>query len=139
MCILPLRNSLRGITVRTCKVCGVEKNRTEFYKHGPGQVYLMRDCKECHNEKYGRGEFKKKRRARQLYGISLDDYDRMVESHGGVCALCKKQKPLHIDHCHITGKVRGLLCFNCNAGLGNLGDDPDMLRRGIEYLQAGVV
>ena len=70
----------------------------------------------------------------------------MLEAQGGVCAICEKPerstsrygriKKLAVDHDHDTGAVRGLLCANCNKGIGNLGDDPDILIAGAAYLIA---
>ena len=64
----------------------------------------------------------------------------MLDRQGGVCAICKKKpdegKPLCVDHCHVTGKVRGLLCHKCNMVLAFGNDDPDILRAAIAYLQA---
>jgi len=71
---------------------------------------------------------------RRRYGITGADFDAMVEVQGGTCAVCD-QKPEHVDHDHKTGKVRGILCFNCNQALGNVRDDPDVLRGLIRYLR----
>jgi hypothetical protein len=61
----------------------------------------------------------------QSYGLSLQDYRAMLERQGKVCGICKTPgKPLCVDHCHATGKVRGLLCRDCNLGLGNYKDNP---------------
>lgn len=75
------------------------------------------------------------------YGLSYQEYRALVERQGGVCALCRHEwkgwggkSGLHIDHCHTTGKVRGLLCGDCNTALGRFGDDPMLLRRAAEYL-----
>jgi hypothetical protein len=71
------------------------------------------------------------------YGISVEDYDRMLEEQGGTCYICGRapeNRALDIDHCHKSGKVRGLLCSNHNRALGLLGDDPALLLRSIEYL-----
>lgn len=54
---------------------------------------------------------------------------------GGFCAICQKNEPVHVDHDHVTGVVRGILCFNCNRGLGKLGDDVNLLRRALTYLE----
>lgn len=79
------------------------------------------------------------------YGLTLDQYEEMYEAQGGVCRICKKPetckgnngevKMLAIDHCHDTGKVRGLLCNNCNRAIGLLGDDVDTLLNAVEYLR----
>lgn len=70
------------------------------------------------------------------YGITQEQYDSMLILQGGVCAICK-QKPkssFHLDHCHSTGKVRGILCSNCNMALGLLKDNTTFLQKAIEYL-----
>ena len=70
------------------------------------------------------------------YGIGADDFDRMVVEQGGVCAICGRPDPEHVDHSHETGVVRGILCFNCNGGLGQFRDDVESLRSAVEYLTA---
>ena len=85
-----------------------------------------------------------RRRARLLaeYGISPEQYEKMLASQGGGCALCGQDGStsrggvLHVDHCHTNGHVRGLLCDLCNRGLGLFKDRPDLLRRAAEYLEA---
>ena len=83
---------------------------------------------------------RRKHRLRCIYGISLEEYDAMLDRQGGVCAICKKKpdegKALFVDHCHITGRVRGLLCGKCNSVLAFGNDDPDILRAAIAYLRA---
>ncbi len=79
-----------------------------------------------------------------MYGITPARVDEMFMEQGGVCAICRlpaemlpsgKRKRLNIDHCHLTGKVRGLLCSKCNKGIGQLNDDPDLLRKAVAYLE----
>jgi Autographiviridae endonuclease VII len=83
---------------------------------------------------------RRKHRLRSNYGISLEEYVAMLERQGGVCAICKKKpdkgKPLCVDHCHVTGMVRGLLCHKCNSVLAFGNDDPAILQAAITYLQA---
>lgn len=66
-------------------------------------------------------------------------YDELCRLQGGVCAICgrapKAGKHLHVDHDHETGEVRGLLCFSCNVGIGNFGNDVERLQRAIDYLE----
>ena len=77
-----------------------------------------------------------KRRA-QSHGLSLQDYRAMRERQKNVCGICKTPgKPLCVDHCHATGKVRGLLCRDCNLGLGNYKDNPVFTRAATAYLEA---
>lgn len=79
------------------------------------------------------------------YGLTVERYQEMLAEQGGVCACCKraethvhkksgKLKDLAVDHDHATKKVRGLLCFNCNQGIGRLKDDPALLRAAADYL-----
>lgn len=77
---------------------------------------------------------------RYKYALTLDDYARMLEEQNRKCAICHhhspKEKRLAVDHCHDTGKVRGLLCDRCNRALGLLRECPDVLRAGAEYLKS---
>lgn len=78
------------------------------------------------------------------YGISVVDYEKMLNSQRGVCAICKKKetslfngkvKKLSVDHCHNTNIVRGLLCNSCNRGLGYFIDSVDILKNALIYLK----
>lgn len=74
------------------------------------------------------------------YGLTPEQYQAMETAQGGLCAICKKPptgrwKRLHVDHDHTTGKVRGLLCFCCNAMLGQARDDMNVLQSAMAYLQ----
>lgn len=75
----------------------------------------------------------------KTYGITLDDYNAMFSAQGGKCAICNGTNPsgksLAIDHCHETGKVRALLCINCNIGIGNFKDNTETMLKAIEYLK----
>ena len=80
---------------------------------------------------------------RGAFGIGLAEYGEMLVAQGGVCAIClkfekeernEKKKALAVDHCHDTGKIRGLLCSACNTGIGKFGDNPDVLRAAADYL-----
>lgn len=138
-------------------MCSVLKPIGEFSisrrgKNGP--VYRT-NCKPCNsvratkwfNENRDRAKAnQRKRNLRVLYGITSDDYADMLDAQGGTCAICKQQEPgahgrtgkqfsLSVDHCHQTGRVRGLLCQRCNRAVGLLGDDPALLRNAIEYLE----
>lgn len=74
------------------------------------------------------------------FGMSVGDFDAMLASQGGGCAICGADKPggngqnFHVDHCHATGRVRGILCYGCNVSLGRFGDDVAGLRRALDYL-----
>ena len=73
------------------------------------------------------------------YGINLDQYNSMLLQQNNCCAICQKnqselKQALNVDHCHTTGKVRGLLCENCNRGLGIFKDNTDLLISAVQYL-----
>jgi hypothetical protein len=76
------------------------------------------------------------------YGLTVEQYDAMLEAQGGVCATCGKpcdrRKRLAVDHAHETRKVRGLLCERCNLALGLLGEDPETISRMAEYVRRHV-
>ena len=97
-----------------------------------------------HNWKHGRSktrEYYNEGFMRLKYGVTKEKYQEMLDSQNGVCAVCKTKpdfktwkKRLSIDHCHVTGRVRGLLCDPCNRGIGMLKDDPSILENAIKYL-----
>jgi hypothetical protein len=68
------------------------------------------------------------------YGIDEEAAGKLIEEQGGLCPLCLDAWAVHIDHDHATRRVRGVLCFNCNGGLGRFQDDVVKLGRAIEYL-----
>jgi hypothetical protein len=113
-------------------------SRRQRYAEDPDyrerNIASARRYRASHKEKLS--DFERQRR----YGLSAADYQAMLARQGGRCAACKK-KPgpksrLEVDHCHLTGRVRGLLCTKCNTMLGMGDDDPDRLRAGIAYLEA---
>ena len=73
------------------------------------------------------------------WGLTVEQFDAMVESQGGMCGVCLTDNPgvrsWHVDHCHRTGAIRGLLCSRCNTALGSMQDSPAILRRAAEYLE----
>jgi hypothetical protein len=95
-------------------------------------------------KEYERRRDKEKSRERaweRRYGIARQDYENLLEKQGDSCAICKTTNVgrkghthFHVDHDHLTGKVRGLLCDLCNRGLGYFKDDAYMLRKAAKYL-----
>ena len=77
------------------------------------------------------------------FGINLEEYNKIFQAQSGRCAICHKhqtefKKRLCVEHCHDTNKVRGLLCFDCNTGLGKLGDNLEGLSKAIKYLENSI-
>ena len=118
---------------RECTKCGEEKQLSEFYNRKGGKHGKSSHCITCASSI--REENKDKNNARfrmfyqehgrskllfKKYGITLADYDSMCKLQNGQCKICKKEVNLVVDHCHQTGKVRGLLCAVCNLALGQL-------------------
>lgn len=71
---------------------------------------------------------------KDLYGITLKEYNQRIIKQNGKCLICHKKSKLHIDHNHKTNKIRGLLCERCNPGLGFFNDDVNILKSAINYL-----
>lgn len=120
---------------RVCADCRLKKPLDEFVKNR-GSKYggYMIYCRSCWTNNRTRKAWLKRG-----YGITEAQYDEMVASQDGKCRICrsacKTGQRLSVDHCHKTGKVRGLLCKNCNNAIGLFKDDPELLRRAIEYLE----
>lgn len=74
---------------------------------------------------------------KRKYGLTAEQWHEMHDKQKGCCAICKEvfEFRVHVDHCHDTGKVRSLLCFNCNGGLGNFKDNSNLLTAAIKYLE----
>lgn len=139
--------------MKTCKICGIDKEESLFQKCKGFKDGIRTQCIDCrrvyerasfHKNKHKRVysyEDNKDRKLQKAYGIGYQEYLTMLEIQNGACAICGttdtgNRKAFHVDHCHKTGKVRGLLCGNCNSGIGNLRDDVQLLKRAIQYLES---
>jgi DNA repair exonuclease SbcCD ATPase subunit len=129
--------------MKTCSKCDETKNLADFAKKSRAKDGLRPQCKKCDqayrddNQEAVRDYHYKKR-----YGISLEEYRAKLEEQGGCCAICgtshsehSRMKTLVVDHCHKTGKVRGLLCHGCNVALGAAKEREDVLMACISYLR----
>lgn len=135
------------LVVKFCTSCKVVKPIDGFSRaRGKGSGRASH-CRSCTSKKWKTKSLEQRRDARlqKDYGITHADYVAMLEAAGNVCTICRKPetmktrygkpKPLHIDHCHRTGKVRGILCGSCNTALGYMQDDPERLRAAAQYLE----
>lgn len=139
-----------NVATKTCSACGETKVLEDFYRRGGGKRGAT--CKPCraasqralyarYPERYQ--GYNRLNRYKAL-GLTADVYKQMLAEQEGVCALCGKPPSnesqnsalLHLDHCHATGKIRRLLCHHCNMGLGRFFDDPDLLRKAADYIEA---
>jgi Recombination endonuclease VII len=96
-------------------------------------------CKPCHNTR-SRASREKVGGSRSYhltrrYGITAAEAEHLLRLQRGLCAICKAAPAAHVDHDHATGAVRALLCFNCNGGLGQFKDDPELLHAAAYYVQ----
>lgn len=131
-----LRSTREGVETRhggltkVCSCCNTAKPLTEFYKKD-ASGRLDAKCKSCRIIKD---------REKRL-GVSEEEYRRMYHEQGGRCGICrsrlysKRYKRFAVDHCHTSGKVRGLLCTNCNTAIGLLKDDPVAIQRAAEWVK----
>lgn len=103
-------------------------NDLDEHWYKPQDYVANRERKHKNSPKYNR---------QRLYGISVGQYDQMVNNQKGLCAICNNpetKRKLSVDHDHKTGVIRGLLCTKCNLGLGYFKDDPTQLMKAAEYL-----
>lgn len=121
-----------------CKTCSLDRNRENFRRNGRRKTAERTQYeREWYREK-GRHRFRERK-----YGLSAEDFERMLADQNGTCAICETPAPdeqgrsLHVDHDHATGAVRGLLCSPCNLGIGTFKDDPATLERAANYLRRG--
>jgi hypothetical protein len=127
--------------MKRCPDCGELKPLEDFPRNRNCKDGRHPYCKPCHN---ARGRESKQRlyggtrhyHLKRRYGIGADEFDDLVRQQGGVCLICGRPDPQHVDHDHETGAVRGILCFNCNGGLGQFRDSVDALRAAAAYLDA---
>ena len=101
------------------------------------KAYAEDDGYRARRRLTGNKWYRREERLKQVYGLSLQDYEAMVAQQGGVCRICKTKpaRPLFVDHSHASGRVRGLLCHPCNAALGFMRDDPVIAAAATEYLR----
>jgi hypothetical protein len=130
----------------TCHEC-TKENKRAYYRAKPEHYRALTsayakanpDKLKAYNARTK--EYRRWRVIEKKYGINQKDFDAMFDAQGKCCALCKTPEPnagrfgWQIDHCHDSGKVRGILCHNCNVGLGNLRHNPRLMRTAAEYIE----
>jgi hypothetical protein len=139
--------------MKTCKICKKQKSLDEFYETKRNGVPYGHHgkCKACYVKKQQENYDPIKKRdenLKRVYGIGINEYDILLEKQDHKCAICGSTDPkgrksgrgggvdvFYVDHCHTTGKVRGLLCNICNRSMGYLGDNTQTLQSMIKYLQ----
>ncbi|MEV6200788.1 endonuclease VII domain-containing protein [Streptomyces sp. NPDC051771] len=114
---------------KLCRTRGEIKPHSEWHRRSSAPDGLATRCKTCRKPVDRAGHLKRK------YGITEAERDQMIRDQGGLCIICLTAPAVHVDHCHETGRVRGVLCLNCNIGLGLLKESPERIRRAIAYLE----
>lgn len=130
---------------KRCFKCKQDKPNSEFHRYISSADGLTSSCKDCRNSRQTElqrmvdKETKFKHQIKR-YGITVKDFQDLLAKQGGACAICHRipDKKLCVDHCHQTKLVRGLLCRECNRGLGAFADSPERLAAAIQYLQSAV-
>jgi hypothetical protein len=118
--------------VKLCSKCKQLLPLELFHRSSKSTDGLASKCKDC--SKVVKDEAKEFENRLKKYSITSAQYYDMLYSHNECCHICGIKTELHIDHCHATGKVRGLLCRGCNTGLGSFKDDKENLDKAIQYL-----
>ena len=143
-----------------CKSCGLTLPVTQFHNQRDKKDGKRSQCKVCTNKrnlaKYHSCDTtrrshriaSRKHSLLKNYGITPEEYDTMLLDQNGKCVICSSDKPwgfvaepkrarefFCVDHCHTTGRVRGLLCHPCNTGLGSFSDDTNVMANAIAYLE----
>lgn len=133
-----------------CTACSIVKESDVFKKDSRKKSGRASICKECasvqsniyyHTAGANYDSAKRRKKVVEAYGITLDDYDTMYQEQEGCCKICGIEEKyvsknrFHIDHCHETGGVRGLLCSQCNKGLGMFKDNADFLLEAAKYIK----
>lgn len=140
----PPRREPHAPGFEVCTMCNEDKPFDQFHKHKLGRNGLDSVCRPCRSVRSKERrkdpsvrEREHRQKVERTFKMSRGFYDQMLASQGGVCAICgmpPTKERLHVDHCHNTGSVRGLLCYSCNAGLGSFKDAASLLEAAIGYL-----
>lgn len=118
----------------------IKKTRAKYYRKNKDRILAKNKAYYVANREKRNAYFRSRSRLVKLrkYGLSLDQFKNMVREQEGRCAICRKpfknSSDIHVDHCHQTGAVRGLLCFLCNQGIGKFKDDVRLLELAASYL-----
>lgn len=141
--------------MKVCTVCKKTKELENFYNYKAYKDGLSYRCKECDNLSRAKWsdknpdkakESQRKRNLKHKYGLTIEDYDNILKSQGNSCAICFKKDSevtgdrfskikFAVDHDHATGKVRGILCNQCNRALGMFLDSKEVLLSAMNYLE----
>ena len=129
-------------TSKRCKICRKVKEKYSFppMERKTSRLGLSAICKDCQGVDIS--PMKEKLRAykfMRLYGITLEFFNELNRKQNGLCKICglpdTDKANLSVDHCHASKKIRGLLCTNCNQGLGKFKESVSLMKKAIEYIE----
>ena len=131
--------------IKKCSKCKEVKQFSDFHKSVSGKFGLHHYCKKCNsNQKKNSYKYDINKQILNSYGKSYDFILNIYNEQDGFCGICgkyfnaseiSKRRGLHIDHCHKSGLIRGLLCGNCNSSIGKFKDDINLLKNAIIYIE----
>jgi len=126
---------------KRCPSCGQEKELSDFVRNRAAKDGIGGYCKPCHNRMSRENVIKnhgstRSRMLKRRYEVDAVQVEWMILQQGGKCAVCKQKPAKHVDHGHKTNRVRGILCFNCNRGLGYFKDDWERMCLAADYLES---
>ena len=130
----------------TCSTCKEIKPTEGFARRNNvsrGYAYVCKACINLNNKDTRTKEDRWDYQLQNKYGITLEQYEVMLENQNGSCHICgttacQSGKRMAVDHNHVTNKVRGILCFKCNTGLGKFNDDITILEQAVSYLKGNI-
>ena len=118
--------------MRQCNGCNRLLEEKSFIAKGKGKRGYI--CYKCKYERKSKDYKLRKRFRSSGYQLTIEEYNSMLEEQKHLCYICKDKKELVVDHNHITGDVRGLLCNSCNIGIGMLKDSPEIIKAAYQYV-----
>lgn len=112
----------------------IKKRAAEWAKNNPEKAKINRNKYRAKNLESIKEKSSHQHRER-TYGITKEDYEHMLNAQNGVCAICKKDSKLWVDHNHLTGKIRGLLCPSCNTFIGYIETYSELIDKAKKYIK----
>ncbi len=154
--IIKYEEKKRLTGIKSCKTCFEIKDFSHFHKSSCMKDGVINECKKCHHQRIvkerknpvNREKFRQyqhKSGLKNRYGITPQILNEMILKQNNRCLICNnppviggahQNSVLHIDHCHKTGKIRGLLCHLCNRGIGLFREDENLIKKALDYLKS---
>lgn len=142
--------------MKKCSKCKVEQELDQFHKNKNAKDGFSYQCKTCRgayikvyistdkakkrnrerNKKYYDSTHSLEKARAKRYGITVEHLRYLLNKNNGICIICEARPAEVIDHCHLTMKVRGAICNNCNKGIGMFRDQPTWMHRAAYYIEA---